>query len=299
MSGDSQIEAFLNYIESEKQLSPKTVESYQFTLSEFEKYLSTQTVETWQQVSHHTMRHFVATMHRKGLGAKSIAQKLSALRSFFNFLCRIQQIKINPLKGIRGPKLEKRLPKTMDVDEVSGFLNTLDANDFISSRDKAIMELFYSSGIRLSELQNLKLTDIDFNDASVRVTGKGNKTRLAPVGRAAIQALQDWIKHRNPVAELDENSLFVTQQGKPLKIRSIQARLEYWGKKLGLSSRLHPHKLRHSCASHFLESSSDLRAVQELLGHANLSTTQVYTHLDFQHLAKVYDAAHPRARKKS
>ncbi len=299
MSGDHHIDEFLQYIESEKQLSPKTVESYHVTLSEFYLYRKSQSVESWQKVSHHLMRHFVATMHRKGLSAKSIAQKLSALRSFFNYLCRIQLIKINPLKGIRGPKVEKRLPKVMDVDEISGFLNNLNADDFIGARDRAIMELFYSSGIRLSELQNLLITDIDFKDATVRVTGKGNKTRLAPIGRAAINAINDWLKQRNPVTEVEELALFVTQKGKSLKTRSIQARLEFWGKKLGLSSRLYPHKLRHSCASHFLESSSDLRAVQELLGHANLSTTQVYTHLDFQHLAKVYDAAHPRARKKT
>jgi integrase/recombinase XerC len=290
---------FLTFIETEKQLSAKTCESYGTTLWHFTDYLTTQSVDRWSQVSHFTLRNYIATLHRQGLGSKSIAQKLSALRSFFNFLCRRGELSVNPAKGLRGPKLEKRLPKVLDVDEVSHFLNTLEGDDLLAARDRAMMELFYSSGIRLSELQNLSLNDLDLNDATLRVTGKGNKTRLVPIGKMAMAALQDWLRHRSCISSADSDALFLTQQGTPLKARSIQARLAHWGKKLGLSSRLHPHKLRHSCASHFLESSSDLRAVQELLGHANLSTTQVYTHLDFQHLAKVYDAAHPRARKKS
>jgi integrase/recombinase XerC len=293
------ITAFLTYIESEKQLSAKTCESYEATLKDFAQFLSSQSIEHWSQVSHPTMRQFVARLHRQGLTAKSITQKLSALRSFFNYLCRSGQLSANPVKGLRGPKVEKRLPKVLEVDEISHFLNTLDGDDFIAVRDRAIMELFYSSGVRLSELQGLSLNDFDRKDATLRVTGKGRKTRLVPIGSMAMAAINDWLKHRASLSNADPSALFVTQQGRPLKVRSIQARLEFWGKKLGLSSRLHPHKLRHSCASHFLESSSDLRAVQELLGHANLSTTQVYTHLDFQYLAKVYDAAHPRARKKS
>ncbi len=292
-------EQFLQYIESEKQLSTNTVESYQQNLTQAMSFFEQLGINSWQQMSHHHIRQYVAFKHRKGLSSKSIALHLSALRSFFNFLSKRQLVSINPVKNIKAPKIEKRLPKVMDVDEVTVFLDKMPDDDFISLRDKTIMELFYSSGIRLSELQQLTTIDCDLVDQTVRVTGKGSKTRIVPIGGKAMAVLQKWLQCRSLVTEHDQLALFVTEKGKPLQNRSIQARLTYWGKRMGLNAPLHPHKLRHSCASHFLESASDLRAVQELLGHADLSTTQVYTHLDFQHLANVYDAAHPRAKKKS
>ncbi|PWK52796.1 tyrosine recombinase XerC [Pleionea mediterranea] len=292
------LERYLAYIAVEKNLSEKTINSYAVTLQAFINFLSARNIDNSKDVSVHTLRGYLAQLHKQGLKSKSIAQKMSSIRSFFSFLAQQKLIDINPAKGLRTPKIEKHLPKTLDVDEVSIFLDQIQAVDFISSRDKAIMELFYSSGIRLSELQGLTLDDFDLNDAFIRVTGKGNKTRIAPIGQKAMASLKVWLTFRKLHATDDQTAMFITSSGNVLKQRSIQARLEYWGKQLALPARLHPHKLRHSCASHFLESSSDLRAVQELLGHADLSTTQIYTHLDFQHLANVYDSAHPRAKKK-
>ena len=203
----------------------------------------------------------------------------------------------NPVEGVKSPKVGKKLPNVMDVDQVQGLLNA-HTDDITSVRDLAMLELFYACGLRLSELSGLDREDIDFNESMVRVTGKGNKTRLIPLGKHARQAIEQWLKRREELVDQDQSALFVSTRGTRLANRSIQARLKYWGEKTGLGSALHPHRLRHSFASHLLESSGDIRAVQELLGHANLSTTQIYTHLDFQHLAQVYDAAHPRAKKK-
>ncbi len=289
---------FLQYIASEKQLSSRTVSSYQQALQSFVEFSDHSHYVECDQIGHHDVRRYMAQLHRKGLSTKSIAQKMSALRSFYDYLFRSGQVSDNPAKGVKSPKQEKRLPKVLDVDEVSYFLDRIPDDDFLSCRDKAIMELFYSSGIRLGELQPLQLNDVDFNESIVRVVGKGNKARIVPVGRQAVSILKRWLSFRSLVAESNQYAMFVTEKGKSLQRRSIQARLEYWGVKLGLPGNLHPHKFRHSCATHFLESASDLRAVQELLGHANLSTTQIYTHLDFQHLANAYDAAHPRAKKR-
>lgn len=298
MSFQTLNDEFFRYLTTEKQLSVNTIQNYQRVLKHFVSFANDIAISSWCAITSHHIRQYVAVLHNNGLSAKSIAQKLSALRSFYNYLARCKIVKVNPVQDIRGPKIAKRLPKTMDVDEISALLNHFPKDSFIGLRDLAILELFYSSGIRLSELQQLIISDFDLDNSTVRVTGKGGKERVVPVGIKAQQALVQWLKVRTSIISSDENVLFITEKGNQLKHRSIQARLEYWGKRLGLNSRLHPHKLRHSCATHFLESASDLRAVQELLGHANLSTTQVYTHLDFQHLAKVYDAAHPRARKK-
>ena len=202
----------------------------------------------------------------------------------------------NPAVGIRAPKASRRLPKTLDVDQTARLLDW-DSSDPLAIRDRAIMELLYSSGLRLSELLHLEVTDLDLKDATVRVTGKGRKTRVVPVGRHARHALQQWLQIRATLAPL-ASALFLNRRGTRLAPRTVQQRLQQWGSKRGLPMRLHPHMLRHSCASHVLESSSDLRAVQELLGHSDIATTQIYTHLDFQHLARIYDDAHPRARKK-
>jgi integrase/recombinase XerC len=200
---------------------------------------------------------------------------------------------------VQAPKSEKRLPSTLDVDQMNALLDHTEPNTFVAARDRAIMELFYSSGLRLAELAALDLRDIDFGDRLVHVTGKGNKDRVCPVGSQAMKALQDWLTKRDQTGFFDQPAVFITQQGRRLGVRSIQKRLSFWGKKHGISDHVHPHRLRHAFASHMLESSGDLRAVQELLGHADISTTQIYTHVDFQHLANVYDSAHPRAKKRS
>ncbi|NVK86933.1 MAG: tyrosine recombinase XerC [Gammaproteobacteria bacterium] len=290
------IEQFLAFIKHQRQLSLHTIDSYNFALELFADHLTQHNIADVTKIDSFTIRRFIAHLRHQNLTAKSIAQRISALRSFFTYLANQQIIKINPAKGIRTPKPSKTLPKTIEVDDVVDFLDRMPSDSWVAIRDKAIMELFYSSGIRLGELQGIALDDIQIAEQQLRVTGKGSKTRIVPLGEKACAALRDWLVARANCAATSQQ-LFITKTGGALKHRSIQARLEYWGKALGLPVRLHPHKLRHSCASHFLESSSDLRAVQELLGHADLATTQVYTHLDFQHLAKVYDAAHPRAKK--
>jgi integrase/recombinase XerC len=246
----------------------------------------------------HAVRRFVAQLHARGLNGKSLARALSAWRGFFKFLARDHCFQQNPCAGVRAPKAAKKLPRALSPDE-AGQLMAIDAAGPLALRDKAILELFYSSGLRLSELTALAPEDVDFDDATVRVTGKGAKTRIVPVGSHALAALRAWLIERERLAAAGEAALFVNNQGRRLSARSVQLRIERWALKRGLGRRVHPHALRHSFASHVLQSSGDLRAVQEMLGHASISTTQVYTQLDFQHLAKVYDAAHPRAKKRS
>jgi len=242
------------------------------------------------------VRQYAAEAHRRGLGGRSIQRRLSALRSFYNYLLREQAVSANPGLDVRAPQADRHLPNTVSVDDLNRLLNTR-SDDPLVIRDLAIMELFYSSGLRLAELVALDLADLDERSTSIRVTGKGAKTRVVPVGRKAREALARWLKVR-PAASA-EPAVFTGRGGKRLGVRSVQQRLARLARAHGLPGHLHPHALRHSFASHLLESSGDLRAVQELLGHADISTTQVYTHLDFQHLAKVYDQAHPRARKKN
>lgn len=288
---------FLAYLTNEKRYSTHTCQAYQRDLAEFLKYANKKSIEDWQNVHSQQLRLFVAELNREGQSAKSIQRKMSSLRSFYRFLMREGFVKNNPVEGVKTPKVGKHLPNVLDVDQVHILLSPEEAGDITSIRDLAILELLYGCGLRLSELSSLDINDIDFNDNTVRVTGKGSKTRVLPLGKHARQALIAWLKSRALWAEHDEMALFLSQRGKRIANRSIQARLKYWGEKTGLGSALHPHRLRHSFASHLLESSGDIRAVQELLGHANLSTTQIYTHLDFQHLARVYDKAHPRAKK--
>ena len=245
----------------------------------------------------HDVRRFIAQLHGRGLDGKSLARSLSAWRGFFRYLARDHGFQHNPCAGIRAPKTAKKLPRTLSPDEAGRLLGT-DVEGPLALRDKAMFELLYSSGLRLSELTGLDLGDVNPDDATVRVTGKGAKTRIVPVGRYALQALKAWLAARQPLAKGGQRAYFVNSRGGRLSARSVQARLERWAMKQGLGRRVHPHALRHSFASHVLQSSGDLRAVQEMLGHASISTTQVYTQLDFQHLAKIYDAAHPRARKR-
>lgn len=291
------LERFTQFLKSERHYSIHTVSNYQRDLLCFAAFCnSTPTLNIWRDITIHQVRQFASSEHRQGLGARSLQRRLSAVRSFYNFLLREKEASHNPVIGVRAPKASRKLPKTLDTDQVQSLL-TINNGDTLSLRDRAIMELFYSSGLRLSELVKLDLCDIDLQDKTVRVTGKGNKTRILPIGRYAIIAIQEWLNVR-ATANSDQNALFLGQNGTRLSPRAIQLRLRAWAIKQGLPTHLHPHMLRHSFASHLLESSGDLRAVQELLGHADISSTQIYTHLDFQHLASVYDKTHPRAKRK-
>ncbi|MGC3981682.1 MAG: tyrosine recombinase XerC [Steroidobacteraceae bacterium] len=288
---------FLAHLHSERRLSAHTSEAYAHDLGEFLKWAEQLGLDEWQQIDSQHLRAFAAAEHRRGIGPRSIQRRLSSLRTFFNYLIRESQLKINPALDVRAPKAAKRLPVTLDADQMARLL-AFRTDAELDKRDKAIMELFYSSGLRLAELVGLNVRDLDLSDRTVRVLGKGNKDRLLPIGRFAIEALREWLQERSILPIQDAEAVFVSRQGRRLGSRAIQLRVEAWARKQSLGQHVHPHMFRHSFASHLLESSQDLRGVQELLGHANISTTQVYTHLDFQHLAKIYDAAHPRARRK-
>ena len=242
------------------------------------------------------IRAYAADRHRGGLTPKSLQRHLSAVRAWYRYLLREGQVLNNPADGIRAPKIARRLPHTLDADQL-GHLMALPGDTALDRRDRAILELFYSSGLRLAELVALDVADMRSSDGLLQVTGKGSKTRRLPVGRLARQAVQRWLEARPRLARTEEPALFVSRRGGRLSARAIQARLRQRAIEQGMPQHVHPHMLRHSFASHLLESSGDLRAVQELLGHADISTTQVYTHLDFQHLAQVYDQAHPRAKR--
>jgi integrase/recombinase XerC len=249
-------------------------------------------------LQNHQIRRFIAQLHARGLGGKSLARILSAWRGFFSHLARDHGYMRNPCIGVRAPKSPRPLPKALSPDEAAQLLN-ISAEDPLAVRDRAMFELFYSSGLRLSELASLRLEDLNRDDATVRVLGKGNKTRVVPVGSRAIEALQVWESVRALLAAPEQTALFLDLRGAPVAVRNIQLRLKALAIRQGLPTHVHPHMLRHSFASHVLQSSGDLRAVQEMLGHASISTTQIYTHLDFQYLAKIYDQAHPRAKRKS
>lgn len=290
------LQKYYNYLRIERQLSPYTLINYQRQLEKIVVILQQNDIHSWQQVTPSVVRFVLAQSRKEGLHERSLALRLSALRQFLNYLVVQGELKVNLAVGISAPKQSKYLPKNMDMEQVQQLL-TNESKEPIDLRDKAMMELMYSSGLRLSELQSLNLNSINIRSREVRVIGKGNKERILPFGRYASQAIQQWLKVRLLFNPKDE-ALFVSQLGNRISHRSIQKRMETWGIRQGLNGHLNPHKLRHSFATHMLENSSDLRAVQELLGHSNLSTTQIYTHLDFQHLAQVYDKAHPRAKRK-
>jgi integrase/recombinase XerC len=292
------IPRFLTHLSSERRLSAHTDSNYRRDLELFARYCERNQLEDWQRIDAQHVRNFAAAEFRRGQSPRTIQRRLSALRSFYNFLLRESVLKTNPAVDVQAPKASKRLPETLDADQMARLL-AFRTDDELSVRDKALMELFYSSGLRLSELVMLDLADLDLRDRTVRVTGKGGKTRVVPVGRYAVEALTAWLKERGGFAPGGEPAVFVSRRGGRLMQRAIQLRIARWARAQGLGVHLHPHMFRHSFATHLLESSQDLRAVQELLGHANISTTQIYTHLDFQHLAKIYDRAHPRARRKT
>jgi len=293
---DQQIKQFFDYLRTTRQLSDHTLSNYQRDLKKFVGYCKKLDINDATNVHHSDVRQWVASEHRQGLASKSLQRSLSAVRSFYKFHSR-QGIEHNPAQGVQAPKAKKTLPKTLNADHVQQFLS-LDGDSWITIRDRAMLELFYSSGLRLSELVNLDLLDLDLKDKLVTVTGKGNKTRQLPVGSYALKALDAWLKSRATM-NCPLEALFISTRNTRLTQRAVQSRLKKYSVAQGMDSNVHPHMLRHSFASHMLESSGDLRAVQELLGHANMSTTQVYTHLDFQHLSKVYDKAHPRANRKT
>lgn len=288
---------FIHHLEYERRLSPLTCKHYQRDLVALASFCDEIGRECWRDLDSEDFRAFSGTSYRRGLSARSIQRRLSAARTFFRYLLREKQVKKNPVASVPAPKHGKRLPENLDADRMARLLD-IPGDTPIVDRDRAILELLYSSGLRLAELVDLNLGDVDSNDATVRVTGKGNKDRIVPVGRKALAALATWYKSRAAMADQDEPAIFVSNRGQRLSPRSVQSRVTYWAKRQGIDSKVYPHLFRHSFATHLLESSHDLRGVQELLGHANISTTQVYTHLDFQHLAQIYDKTHPRARKK-
>lgn len=293
-----QVDGFIEYLRSAKRLSPHTLTSYRRDLDQFLAFCETHAFSRPDQIDVAAVRQFIGQRRSGGTSGRSIQRQLSSLRSFFNFLNRENLCEHNPALGIQAPKSPKRLPKALSPEELGQMLSGGD-DSWLGLRDQAIAELLYSSGLRLAELISLDIHSIQFGSALVTVTGKGQKSRTLPVGRMAITAVRNWLKVRDLYCtDSSEQALFISQRGRRLGSGSIQQRLRKLAQERGLYQRVHPHMLRHSFASHLLESSSDLRAVQELLGHANLSTTQVYTHLDFQHLSKVYDKAHPRANRK-
>ena len=291
------VDAYLEHLRYEHRASPHTLSNYERDLEKLRRYCSDNDIANWPAVRDYHVRTFIGNLRHKDLSSRSIQRILSTARGFFRFLVQQGVIKHNPTTTVSAPKQKKNLPNVLDVDQVNRLLD-IDKDDPLSLRDLAIMELVYSSGLRLSEVVGLNIESIDLHDHTVRIIGKGSKERISPIGRLAIEAIQRWLKVRGNLAKEDEPALFVSRNGKRLGQRSIQQRLKQWAIKQGLDTHVHPHMLRHSFASHLLESSGDLRAVQELLGHADISTTQIYTHVDFQHLANVYDQAHPRAKKK-
>lgn len=292
-----EITLFLDYLETVKRFSAHTLSGYRRDLNKFCAYNIDHAIADPQQVRNSDVRLWVAKLHRNGLSGPSLQRALSAVRAFYRYQHRNSSDQHNPAVGIQAPKSAKKLPKTLDADQVQQLLS-IAGDEWIDLRDLAIFELFYSSGLRLSELVSLDLSDIDLADQLVTVTGKGNKTRTLPVGSFALKALQTWLSIRDDVKP-EDSALFLSKRGQRLSQRSVQSRLKIHSQLQQVGQGVHPHMLRHSFASHMLESSGDLRSVQELLGHADISTTQIYTHLDFQHLAKVYDQAHPRANRKS
>jgi integrase/recombinase XerC len=291
------IENFIRHLSFERRLSPLTCKHYARDLEAFWCYCLSQDVGSWSNVDSEHVRSFSAACYRRGLAPRSIQRMLSAIRTFFRFMRREKHLRSNPAEGVSAPKAGKRLPGNLDADRMARLLD-IRGDGPVIARDRAMLELLYSSGLRLAELTGLDVDSVDVGDATVRVTGKGSKERIIPVGRQALAALAAWRKERVGLAAYGERALFVSTRGSRLRPRSVQARVDYWAKRQGIDTKVYPHLFRHSFATHLLESSHDLRGVQELLGHANISTTQVYTHLDFQHLAQIYDKTHPRARRK-
>lgn len=290
------LDAYLQHLRSERQVSPHTLDGYRRDLGKVMAFCEKQQLDTWSSLKSVHVRQLIAEQHRQGQSGRSLARLLSSLRGLYRYLNQEGRCTHDPAVGISAPKGERRLPRLLDTDRAMQLLDGGVEDDFIGYRDQAMLELFYSSGLRLAELVGLNLDQLDLPAGLVQVHGKGNKARVLPVGRKAREALEAWLPLR-ALSKPPDGAVFVSQQGRRLGSRAVQLRVRQAGVR-ELGQHLHPHMLRHSFASHLLESSQDLRSVQELLGHADIGTTQIYTHLDFQHLAKVYDQAHPRAKRK-
>ncbi|NOH72193.1 tyrosine recombinase XerC [Vibrio pectenicida] len=293
----SPLDRFYEYLRSEKGLSLHTQRNYKQQLETMAQHLVSMGIKDWDQVDAAWVRQLASKGMRNGMKASSLATRLSSLRSFFDFLILRGELTANPAKGVSAPRKQRPLPKNLDIDEVSQLLD-VNEDDPLAIRDRAMMELMYGSGLRLAEVVGINIRDLSLSSGDIRVMGKGDKERKAPFAGMAKEWVTKWLKARGAIANAQEPALFVSKLGGRISHRSVQKRLAEWGQKQSVASHISPHKLRHSFATHMLESSQNLRAVQELLGHENISTTQIYTHLDFQHLADVYDQAHPRAKKK-
>lgn len=289
------INDYLQELRVAKRYSPHTVSNYQRDLKVFAAEAVKRGIKCWDDVTTRDIRAIVAEQHLAGISGRSLARKLSALRGLYSFLMKLDQSDVNPAADVLAPKDKQALPTTLDAEEISRLLKE-NLKDPMVSRDLAMFELMYSSGLRLSELVSIDLVDLDLHMGEIRVTGKGGKTRVLPVGSHAVEAVNKWLEFRRTLPGAGEKAVFISARGKRIAPRTVQMRLKKLAESQGLTRNCYPHMLRHSFASHLLESSGNLRAVQELLGHADISTTQVYAHLDFQHLASVYDKAHPRAR---
>lgn len=296
-NSDSELEyRFTEFMRVERQLSPQTVLNYQRDLERVRQTLETIEFTGWLHLKERPLRFAIAELHAEGLSGRSLQRMLSALRSFYRYLNRAKQCDHNPAIAIKAPKAPRRLPQTL-TSETLGEVLDISPDDPLQIRDRAMMELLYSSGLRVSELVGIDLNDIDLGAGSVIVEGKGRKERQVPVGRMALSAVQAWLRERHQFAEFDQQALFVSKQGNRLSARSVEKRLKEWGERAGVAGSLYPHRLRHSFATEMLAASGDLRAVQEMLGHADISTTQIYTHLDFKQLKSIYQNAHPRAKR--
>lgn len=293
---DPCIKEFVHHMSFERRLSSHTVSNYERDLNRLNDFRIARGLDSWNQITSRHAREFAGQCFRRGLSGRSISRMLAAVRTFYRYLIREKQVQNNPFEDITAPKSSKKLPKFLTAEQAMKLVE-VPGDETISIRDRAILELFYSSGIRLQELVGLNLHDVDLRRKMVRVTGKGSKERIVPVGSKAAEALENWLRRRQSWAAQGETALFVSNRGNRMSARTVQHRIEVRAVEQGIPMRVHPHMLRHSFATHVLASSSDIRAVQELLGHSSLSTTQVYTHLDFGHLSKEYDRAHPRAKK--
>ena len=291
------LERYQRHIATERRLSTHTVAAYRRDLLSLVRWCDRSGYSDWRELDHQHVRTFAARSHAQGLSGRSIQRRLAAVRSFYNFLLREGAVARNAALEVQAPKPGRRLPAALDVDQMARLLS-LKPKNALEYRDLALLELFYSSGLRLSELTGLRIPDLDLEAGQVRVLGKGHKERIVPVGRVAIAALRRWLEERARLAPATQQAVFVGRRGEPLGPRAVQLRVAAQARAMGIPQHLHPHMLRHSFATHLLESSGDLRAVQELLGHASVSTTQIYTHLDFQHLARTYERAHPRAKRR-
>ncbi len=289
------VEKFLAYLQDERRYSPATLHKYREELNGLCEYMQSHALTRWRDLRGEQVQALIAAGHRRGLEPATLRARLSAWRSFFKYLARHGEVGVNPAAGVRSPKVPRKLPQVLDVDQVAALVE-IEGDEPDTVRDRALLELLYSSGLRVSELCNVRWCDLDLDEGMLRVvSGKGGKTRIVPVGSRAIAALNALREQDRPEPD---DPLLRGRTGRPITPGAVRARIRRRAKEQGMWQRVYPHLLRHSCASHLLESSGDLRAVQELLGHADIGTTQIYTHLDFQHLARVYDAAHPRARRK-